>query len=60
LVEVDVDDSAGANAVFLLRTVSLLWPAFRDVVDSQIAPVLDLFLCLCAWMPVYSLHTITS
>ena len=32
------------------------WPTFRAVVDSEIAPLFDLFLGLSAWIPVYSLH----
>ena len=31
-------------------------PTFRAVVDSEIAPLFDLFLGLSAWIPVYSLH----
>ena len=32
------------------------WSLFRDAVESEIAPLLDLFLGLSAWMLVYSLH----
>jgi hypothetical protein len=43
-----IDDGAlSLGAVLDLST-------FRAVVDSDIAPVLDLF--LRAWMPVYNLH----
>ena len=47
--------TADAKGVFSLRTV-LDWPTFRAVVDSEIAPLFDLFLGLSAWIPVYSLH----
>jgi hypothetical protein len=55
LAAAEVDIPVDAKCVFSPRTV-LDWPTFRAVVDSEIAPLFDLFLGLIAWMPVYSLH----
>ena len=52
---VEVDTAGGIDGVFSLEAVLDL-STFRAVVDSDIAPVLDLFLGLRAWMPVYNLH----
>jgi hypothetical protein len=52
---VEVDTASGIDGVFSLEAVLDL-STFRAVVDSDIAPVLDLFLGLRAWMPVYNLH----
>lgn len=51
---VEVDTAVGIDGVFSLEA-ALELSTFRAVVDSDIAPVLDLFLSLRAWMPVYSL-----
>ena len=51
----EVDIAGDAKGVFSPRTI-LDWPTFRAVVDSEIAPLFDLFLGLSAWIPVYSLH----
>ena len=52
---VEVDTAGGIDGVFSLEAVLDL-STFRAVVDSDIAPVLDLFLGLRAWMPVYNLQ----
>ena len=51
----EVDTAGGIDGVFSLEAVLDL-STFKAVVDSEIAPVLDLFLGLSAWMPVYNLH----
>jgi hypothetical protein len=49
----EVGIAGGIDGAFSLGAVLDL-STFRAVVDSDIAPVLDLF--LRAWMPVYNLH----
>jgi hypothetical protein len=53
----DVDNAVvgTADGAFSLKE-ALDWSTFRAVVDSEIAPLLDLFLGL-AWIPVYNLYT---
>ena len=51
----EVDTAGGIDGVFSLEAVLDLSTS-KAVVDSEIAPVLDLFLGLSAWMPVYNLH----